>query len=340
MDGTNIMQQSYTYQDIGLVPQTISNINSRLDVDTSTTFLGLYLKLPIIAAPMTTVVGFDFAKAIRELGGIACLPRSAHADSDLQLFIMLQEDYDDNKIAAIPSISATGDYIERAGEYVSYGATHLCVDVANGAHYTILNACETLKKKFPDIHIITGNIGSAKTFQRISDLSDGQPHRDIAALRVGIGNGSACSTSTATGIGQGQATLIRDIKNCYIQNRAKIIADGGIKTPGHMCIALALGADIVMCGGIFAGCEEAETLYYAGQASKKIKGNDDFIEGQMFTAKKQPSLKTILKSYEDGLRSSMAYMNKKTLSDFKSLPDECFTILSHASKIERTAHYS
>jgi IMP dehydrogenase/GMP reductase len=172
-------------------------------------------------------------------------------------------------------------------------------------------------------------------------------------VRSGISSGSACDTFKKTAIGVGMTSLIREIvvnRDCYPLPRKqskwpKIIADGGIRQPSDFCLALALGADVVMAGNLFAGTQESpgEVLKYNGQlwkhfsgeAAQYIKGKDSYVEGADTLVKYKGSLEKVVKEYKEGLQSSMSYMNCKTIEEFKFLEDEAFVILSEGAKGEK-----
>ena len=127
-----------------------------------------------------------------------------------------------------------------------------------------------------------------------------------------------------------------------------IIADGGIKTPGDVVKAIALGADIVMVGGIFAGTDQAPgeiievegKLYkrLAGQASFHVKGENKYVEGASKLVPHKGSAVHLWQTFQEGLKSGMAYLNCNTLDELRYLPDEYFVLLSNSAKFERGVH--
>jgi IMP dehydrogenase len=252
-------QQSYSFADIGIISRTKSTIWSRDCIDTSIDFLGWKNSLPIVIAPMATVVGFEMVRAVHNLGGICFLPRTEDSSKDLSLYEKIVETC--GPFCVIPSVPAKGGYL-RAKDFFNAGATIICIDLANGFSEIVENTISSIKTT--PLKIVTGNVGSTEGYEFLAKLG-------VDAVRCGVGNGGMCSTSIHTGIGCGQASLIREI-TWFRHNRFTpeglispegviswplIIADGGIKNSGDIVKALALGADCVMCGSLFGSVEES-----------------------------------------------------------------------------------
>jgi IMP dehydrogenase/GMP reductase len=326
------IKQTYTYSDIGLVPTELSTIRSRDDVDPSTYFLGHDLTLPIIAAPMNTVVGQDMADKLVELGGVPCLPHGVvHSEG-------------------ICSFSVK--YTVNKGVHWGNSGKTICIDVANGFSEQVGFCIAKLKAANPSLRIITGNVASVEGYEFLAKAG-------ADAVRCGIGGGHMCSTSIKTGVGVGQASLIRDITKARVslayesgspESRwPRIIADGGIKTPGCVAKAIALGADVVMVGTLFGGCEESPgpvikyngKLYkqMAGQASFAVKRSTKYVEGDDTLVPYSGKLEKTWSKLEDGIRSAMSYMNCRTLEELRHLPDENFCLLSPSAKSERQVQF-
>lgn len=334
-------KNSYSYGDIGLKPIYLSTIGSRKDVNPGTIFLDLPLSLPIVTAPMEKVVSYDMAATLHKLGGLAILPRTYSAYRDAELLLALEQDLAKEHYVGIPSIPAKDSYFSGR---VFPSTFAVCIDVANGFHTHIEQTVKILKQEFPKIKIIAGNVASLEGFLYLTELG-------IDAVRVGIGSGSVCSTSIATGIGVGQASLIREIAECKMSINLPtpaLIADGGIKTAGDIVKAIALGADVVMVGNLFAGTDEApgdiiihegkKYKHFAGQASMHIKGTNTFVEGADVLVPYKKSVSDVWRALDDGIRSGMAYMNCQHLHELHYLPDEAFVLLGDAAKFERGIH--
>lgn len=328
------METTYSYGDIGLYPNRVSQIVSREHVVPSINFLGVDVSLPIIVAPMESVVNKHICQELNSVGGLACLPRDDEMNGGIKLF-------NDTGAKMIPSFSS-----KNIIKYGYWGDNKIvCLDIANGFSTNIGNIVKEFKAKNPDVKVISGNVGSVEGYKYLGECG-------VDAVRVGIGVGAGCLTSMKTAVGCGQWTLVRDIANFRHANQntkmPQIIADGGIHSSRDIVLAIAAGADIAMCGRLFAGIEGGpgptikynNRLYkqYAGQASRAIKRSNDYVEGDDTLVPLVGELKEVWKQTEDGIRSAMSYMNAVTIKDLKHLDDSCFKILSPGSKIERDIH--
>lgn len=322
-----MFQPSYSYDDIGLVPQEMSTIDSRDECNTTGHLIGIPYLLPVVVAPMESAVSDKVEGAAEEAGILVTFPRGTKP----------------SEIAATSSAIPTVSVKNTAQEYDTYDCPEwVCLDTANGFHSNVEKAVRTLRDIRKDVVIITGNVGSLAGFRFLNEL-------EVDAVRVGIGNGSVCSTSIATGVGMGQATLIRQIakwrQHAQPVYRTDIIADGGIWTAGHVAKAIALGADVVMAGRLFAATKEGpgneikfhDRIYkhYKGQASFAVKRSHSYVEGDDTLVPIIGTVEEVAARIKDGLRSAMAYMNARTLEEFRLLPDHHFTLLVGAANRER-----
>jgi len=240
------------------------------------------------------------------------------------------------RVAAAVGIRA--NTLPRVEALVNAGVDAIVVDTAHGHSEAVLNMVEAIRKKFPTLAIIAGNVATA---EGVRDL--------VAAgadcVKVGIGPGSICTTRIVAGVGVPQLSAIM---NCYeeaAKTNTPIIADGGIKYSGDFVKALAAGADSVMIGSLFAGVDESpgETILYEGRKFKSYRGmgslgamseaegsSDRYFQDAEDDVKKfvpegiegrvpyKGSLSEVVYQLIGGLRAAMGYCGAKTIEDLKT----------------------
>src|ERR1700744_4508585 len=165
------------------------------------------------------------------------------------------------------AIGATGDFLERAAELVAMRVDAPAIDSAHGHSSRVLQAVAEVKKRFPDLDLMAGNIATYDGAMALMDAG-------ADAVKVGIGPGSICTTRMVTGAGMPQITAIAEAARAALKRGIPIIADGGIKYSGDLTKAIAAGADVVMIGSLFAGVDESpgETILYQGRSFKAYRG--------------------------------------------------------------------
>ncbi|MBR5870767.1 MAG: IMP dehydrogenase [Clostridia bacterium] len=165
------------------------------------------------------------------------------------------------------AIGVTSDVVERAGKLLEAGADVLVLDSAHGHSKNIIDCVANIKKVYPDAQLIAGNIATAAAAEDLIRAG-------ADAVKVGIGPGSICTTRVVAGIGVPQITAVYDVACVAQKYGVPVISDGGIKYSGDMVKALAAGADVLMMGSLFAGCEEApgEMEIYQGRSFKVYRG--------------------------------------------------------------------
>jgi IMP dehydrogenase len=165
------------------------------------------------------------------------------------------------------AIGATGDFLERAAELVKMRVDALAIDSAHGHSERVLEAVAEVKKAFPDVDLLAGNVATYEGTKALIDAG-------ADAVKVGIGPGSICTTRMVTGAGMPQITAISEAYRAAKERGVAIIADGGIKYSGDITKAIAAGASVCMIGSLFAGVDESpgETILYQGRSFKAYRG--------------------------------------------------------------------
>lgn len=165
------------------------------------------------------------------------------------------------------AIGATADVLERVAELVKAQVDVIALDSAHGHNDGVINTVKLIKKAYPNVQLIAGNVATANATRALIEAG-------ADCVKVGIGPGSICTTRVVAGIGVPQITAIYDAACAAEKYGVPVIADGGIKFSGDIVKALAAGANIVMVGSLVAGCEESpgETELYQGRQFKVYRG--------------------------------------------------------------------
>lgn len=165
------------------------------------------------------------------------------------------------------AVGVTAETVDRVAALVKANVDVIVVDTAHGHSRGVIETVRLVRKRFPGLELIAGNVGTAEaTRDLIRAGADG--------IKIGIGPGSICTTRVVAGIGVPQITAIMQCSRAAARSRVPVIADGGIKQTGDIPKALAAGADAVMIGGLFAGVDESpgEKVLYEGRSYKMYRG--------------------------------------------------------------------
>jgi len=218
------------------------------------------------------------------------------------------------------------DMEDRIKKLIQSEVDVLVIDTAHGHSKMVIDAVKLIRKKYPKIQLIAGNIATKEAAKELIKAG-------VDAVKVGIGPGSICTTRIVAGVGVPQITAISDVASATKGTTVKVIADGGIRFSGDISKALAAGADSVMLGSLFAGTEEApgEIELYQGRTYKSYRGmgsigamkkgsseryfqehensSDKFVpEGIEGRVPFKGSMTNILHQLLGGIRSSMGYL--------------------------------
>jgi IMP dehydrogenase len=243
---------------------------------------------------------------------------------------------------------------ERVALLAEAGVDVIVVDTAHGHSQGVLDRVNWVKKNFPHIEVIGGNIATADAARALVDQgADG--------VKVGIGPGSICTTRIVAGVGVPQITAIQNVSDALKGTGVPMIADGGIRYSGDIAKAIAAGADTVMLGGLFAGTEEApgEVELFQGRSYKSYRGMgslgamqagssdryfqentsnvDKFVpEGIEGRVPYKGSVLAVIHQLMGGLRSSMGYLGSPTIAHMHDTA--CFVEITSAGIRESHVH--
>lgn len=343
----NTSKTLYSLDDVTIIPCKTTTLSSRSECYPFTTSIeGESNYYPLIAAPMSSVVSPDNYNLFHEAGISCVIPRNIPIEERLKLCM--------NVMCAFSLQETITHFIDHTYNLVG-GKLHVLIDIANGHMIDEIEIGKKLKEIYGEnIVLMGGNIGNPLTFLEYNKAG-------FDYVRVGIGGGLGCLTSTQTGIHYPMASLLDDIicimKDNYIlykrKRKTKIVADGGIRGYSDIIKCLALGADYVMCGSIFAkskeACGKTSVIYdpetgnpqtfrqYYGmstkQAQAEILGFKDKEDAKNNNAKLKTaegkckylpveySLKDWTENFESYLRSTMSYTGYRNLIYFKGGPE-------------------
>ncbi len=171
------------------------------------------------------------------------------------------------RLRVAAGIGVTPDVYDRVELLIEAGTDALVIDTAHGHTKGVLGLLKDIKKRFSNIDIVVGNIGTAEAAKELE-------RNGADAVKVGIGPGSICTTRVIAGVGIPQLTAIYDVASAIKGSGVPVIADGGIRYSGDIVKAIAAGADSIMAGSLLAGVEESpgETIIYSGRKFKAYRG--------------------------------------------------------------------
>ncbi len=171
------------------------------------------------------------------------------------------------RLLVAAGIGVTADSMQRAQALVDAGVDAIVIDTAHGHSKGVAGVLQQVKKSFPQIDVVVGNIATAEAARFLVD-------NGADAVKVGIGPGSICTTRIIAGIGVPQLSAVYEVAKELQGSGVPVIADGGIRYSGDIVKALAAGANSVMLGGLFAGVEESpgETVIFNGRKFKTYRG--------------------------------------------------------------------
>ena len=174
---------------------------------------------------------------------------------------------DAGRLLCAAAIGVTGDVLERAAALLEYGADLLVLDSAHGHSEGILECLRRVKRHFPEAQVLAGNVATAEGARALIDAG-------ADAIKVGIGPGSICTTRVVAGIGVPQISAIYNAATVASKAGIPVVGDGGLQYSGDIVKALAAGANVVMAGSLFAGCEESpgEEEIFQGRRFKVYRG--------------------------------------------------------------------
>jgi IMP dehydrogenase len=343
----NIMKHSLTFDDILLIPrysEVLPNeVNLKIELSKS-----IQLDSPILSAAMDSVTETRMAIAIAQIGGIGVIHKNMTSEKQLHQIR-------DVKAMNLPVAAAVGianDAKDHIDALVKSCVDMIVIDTAHGHSKLVIELARWIKKEYPDISLIAGNIATSAAAKALAETG-------VDAVKVGIGPGSICTTRVVTGVGIPQVTAIIDVVAALKESNVKVIADGGIRYSGDIAKAIAVGADAVMLGSLLAGTDEApgDIVIVEGERFKSYRGMgsmgaisesaDRYFQHNTQRSKLVPEgiegrvsykgpASDVLNQLTGGLRSAMGYLGCKDIKELQQHAE--FTQITSASMKESHPH--
>jgi len=257
------------------------------------------------------------------------------------------------RLLVAAAVGVGGDTEERVAALVAANVDVIVVDTAHGHSKGVLERIRWVRRTYPDVQIIGGNVTTAEGALALAEAG-------VDGVKVGQGPGSICTTRVVAGVGVPQITAVANVAAALKDTGVPLIADGGIRFSGDFAKAIAAGAWTVMIGGLFAGTEEApgEVELYQGRSYKSYRGmgslgamqqgsKDRYFQHDVSAEKLVPEgiegrvpykgpLAGVIHQLLGGLRSSMGYMGCPTIDRFRT--ESRFVRITNAGIRESHAH--
>lgn len=233
------------------------------------------------------------------------------------------------------AVGVTPDILDRIDALKAAGVDVISIDTAHGHSKGVIDAAKRVKKKYPELDLIVGNIATGEAGKALAKAG-------VNAVKVGVGPGSICTTRVVAGIGMPQLSAVYEASKALKDSDVCIIADGGIRFSGDIVKAIAAGADTIMIGSLLAGTEEApgEVIIYEGRKFKSYRGmgsleamedgsKDRYFQDVEDDVKKlvpegisgrvpyKGLVSEVLYQLTGGLKAGMGYCGAKTIEDLK-----------------------
>ncbi len=261
---------------------------------------------------------------------------------------------DKGRLRVAGAVGISADTLERVGALINANVDAISIDTAHAHTNSVINILREIKRNYPDIDVVAGNIATAEAARKLAD-------EGADALKVGIGPGSICTTRIIAGVGIPQLSAVYNVAKAVEGSGIPVIADGGIRYSGDIIKALAAGADSIMTGSLFAGVEESpgDTIIYSGRKFKSYRGmgsieamqlgskdryfqdmEDDIRklvpEGIEAKVPYKGTLSEVIYQLTGGLRAGMGYVGAKNISVLKK--DGRFVRITNSGIIESHPH--
>jgi IMP dehydrogenase len=271
-----------TFDDVLLKPGYAGFSRSEINVSSNLTNK-ISLKIPLVSAPMDTVTESELASALAQAGGIGIIHRNLTVkEQAVEVKKVVKKG-----LLVGAAVGSSSGFEKRVEALASAGVSVLVVDSAHGYSKPVITAIATIKRDYPEIEVIAGNVATSKGAEALIRAG-------ADALRVGMGPGAICSTRIISGMGVPQLTALLNVSKVAHAFGVPLIADGGINYSGDVVKALAAGASTVMMGRLFAATNESASKTVTMQAHEVPNRFKNILDGsEIYTFKEYRGMGSI-----------------------------------------------
>ena len=343
MANKKIIQETLTFDDV-LIRPSRSEIEPREASLRAVFVSGISMSVPFLSAAMDRVTEDEAAIALYKAGGLGIIHRNCTIDQQVAMVRKAKK-------AGAKVGAACGPFdMDRAVRLRDAGVDIICIDCAHGHNLNVIKSAKKIKRVLGKLPLIVGNIATAEAVRDLHGVAD--------AVKVGVGPGSICTTRIVSGVGVPQLSAIMEVAEEAHACGMQVIADGGIKNSGDIAKALAAGADLVMLGNLFAGCDECpgKLIKKNGKAYKEYRGmgsrsvldekqsSDRYLvngrkavaEGVEGLVPCKGPIGEVVQELASGVQVAMGYVGARNLAEFRK--NAHFVKITSASQAENRPH--
>ena len=310
--------KTFDFDDVMLVPKK-GILHSRSQADVSVSLGGRTFNIPAVPANMSTIIDENLAEYLAKNGYFYIIHRF---DIDPVQFV---KDFNEKDLFTSISLGVKEADYKKVDELSEEGLSpdYITIDIAHGHAQTVIDMIKYIKEILPETYVIAGNVGSVVGALELEGAG-------ADCIKVGIAPGFVCTTGHNTGCGTRgyQLSSVEEVADAL--QTADLIADGGIRKYGDIAKAIALGADMVMVGSMFAGHDEnpgevvedeegKQFKVYFGSASDFQKGEKKYVEGRKELMPYKGAISETLRTIKENLQSSVSYAGGRELSDLRNV---------------------
>jgi IMP dehydrogenase/GMP reductase len=305
------------------ITQNKNLCKSRLDTNINSEFVrGMNLRVPLIAANMSSVIDAEFYIQLYKLGALGILHRAKKEEEMIADVMQVSKECE----YVATSIGVGEDQYRVVKNLIHFGANIITIDIAHGYSDEVINLGRKIKTNYPHVKLIIGNTINTSIMEEVADFAD--------AVKIGVGQGMACETKNTAACTEKQFSAVLKFKHLSKKLGLPTISDGGIREPADFVKAVAAGSNSVMAGSIFARCPESAAAIieindvkkkvYFGMSSRRAQDTwknglkkGTCPEGKTTYLDIGESIDSLIERYSGALRSGITYAGATDINSFQ-----------------------